>query len=709
MLLALTFLTSLAQATQFEALTWGILQLRPDDNQCAIVKIHSLVKNSQDKLFHQEGMGWITFTHSRIGVLTPYHVVAEGAQVFAECNGEFYSLSPLKVNPELDLAYFEIASSQKPSQLLKQLFPVIVELGADGKSIRESYSPELQMLFSLVSPPVPPDDYQKNMTALSLSVSSYGIASAPEIKDRSSSLIVSPDFDSSAEAAVNTTDPLARFLVRVDGLGVRPGLSGSALFGVISNWRLTALDKTSDQNQWQKRYGVGIQIMPKVLLGMVSKTRLNGAEAVAISMADIFDFLQDLNQSAPNQGLFVRFQKHESDSGLTLIPSMVLESTSIFEHCGDSYKNTGNLSLLEDWTPSTKKIPFEKQKVDKILFEKFYERPRDPRFEKLKNSKPQALPTILNKGGDYGEGGDGFAPQDAQFIISKFNVFRAPDVKDGFEAIKRYQSRGLYKLRRECKYEGLALDDKVISEATPPGEVTQRLVTFEDLRVFYKAHGANSLELIKKYASYSSAWPYEKVPQFENSVLIPLLSVGKLYSSRPPLVIDQKTEFFNNKFVPASKRGDSPSWLQVSAKGFELQLYETESQLRFGRTSSGGSSDAGLWHGSLALSPSCNIELKPENFEVINSWKTSYKDENADLTLTFGAMNEFLRITINHVQKCSDLKALKLAQVIVYANAKMAAIIGTTRTAVLPQPMDFDFLKKNYIQLPEAPSEGRSQ
>lgn len=694
-----------ASASEFEILTYGLLQLGHDDNRCSIAKIHSLTKDEDGEYYYQHGMGWFILTKNGVGIITPYHVITNSSVVFAECFGNLFELSVHKIDAEKDLAFLTTKSNDR-TKLSELIFPVLMEITPGQLKYRERLNEKARWSFSVVSPEIPITEYKNNMRALALSMSSFGVVSAPDLFDRASSLILSPDFDFSVEPIVDDKDPFVKNLIRLDGLGIKPGLSGSALFGVIADQRLIHTDYKNDK--LSKHYSLSVQYMPKILLGMVTKTRLNGSETVAVSIADVLDFMQEYDDNKNrNLELNVSYHAYKTKSGLELIPSLSIDRVPFIEYCADTYKNSGSLTKFSV-KPAIS--TGQKQQTDvgvssgTILQQPILHNSVHHFFQEYIRKNEKILPTSrrneeirinehinmkkIGGGGDYGEGGNGFASQSAQFFLSSFPAFKLKGI-DGFENIKQYQTQGIYKTNRKCEQEGLLFENKLITHVSLPNNDPQRLMTFEDLKTFYQSYGHQSLELIRKYSSSEYTWIYAKHKDLKDKSLeIPLLSasIDIRHSSKSI----STSRFYQEKFLPASQKSTSvSSFLAINNLGFSVFLKNENMNFSLNLSNKN-------WSGNLEFSPACSIKLNSNNFKVINSWKAVYTDTNIDFNISLGGMKEFARININRIEGCHDSENLILGQFIIYGYAATAPVIGSTRTAIIPLQMDIEKLKTKF-------------
>ncbi|MGZ3780278.1 MAG: S1 family peptidase [Pseudobdellovibrionaceae bacterium] len=97
-------------------------------DRCSLVKIKTF-KTVAGSRYYQQGVGWVySYSHEKKSVdvghkiVAPAHVVFEGGQIFAECNGLSFELRLKGISPTLDLAVLEVLAEPSGSQVLTSLF-----------------------------------------------------------------------------------------------------------------------------------------------------------------------------------------------------------------------------------------------------------------------------------------------------------------------------------------------------------------------------------------------------------------------------------------------------------------------------------------------------------------------------------------------------------------------------------------------------------
>ncbi|MNL64708.1 hypothetical protein D3C87_1889490 [compost metagenome] len=73
-----------------------------------------------------------------------------------------------------------------------------------------------------------------------------------------------------------------------------------------------------------------------------------------------------------------------------------------------------------------------------------------------------------------------------------------------------------------------------------------------------------------------------------------------------------------------------------------------------------------------------------------------YDDGKNKLAIDLNSQDRFLALSLQK-SDCRELKDLSLAEVEVFLVKGLTAVIGTRRTALVPTPLDFDFLKTKYL------------
>lgn len=710
-LIAITLLwTSMAIAQQakpeIKLVPINLVKFDKKNMQCAIVKVHSLMKTAEGKVFRQEGLGWIIRLGFQVGVLTPYHVVASGESIIAECNGNFFPVVFPTIDREKDLAFFRIQDDQLEKNK-QHLLPLLVQQLPEEKSVLDEKGKALDQLLNLN---FPREYYRTKALELALGSASFGVASMPTSQDPASALIMSPDMDLNVQVQVDKNHPFYSNLIRVQGLGVRPGISGGALFGVAYSSLYAGYNFQKNKSE----YEAPIELLPKIILGMVTKTRINGAETVAISMEDILTFLETealkIKYKTPKKNLEIHYAPQEKNNEFKLKTYLTIhqdhspQETIISEFCSDEYQVSAEWSPLEP-KMTLQSLPRKEQKIleakrdleikrkDQMLqiYQTDHGRAVNTEFLKeIKLTPEQKRQLLSSGGGDYGEGGDGFLLPESQFILTSF----APNDFDGVKKVgvvkisqfKSIPSLGLYKTPRACRQQGLMVGQSLISQVALPNQDLRRMVNLEDFYAFYKENKEKSLDLLLQYGSNSDVGMSLPVPK-DLKLEIPLVPVFHISSGN----------IYSKTFLTRAKaNSDSPSKLELTRNGLQLvadtKLPDGKETMRLHIKQS-----QNIWSGSLQFSNGCRIEMNPGSFKKANNWSANYKDASLDMGISLLAQSESMRVVINKINsQCADVKNLALTELEIQLNGTVTAVIGTPRTALIMEPTNLQSLIKEY-------------
>lgn len=695
--LCLTVGLSSASAEELGVLPHHLIS-KDSADACSVVKVHSLSTAPDGTTLHQQGQGWVTMLRRRdsaseLGVVTPYHVVVNAQSVYAECKGKLIPLLNPVVDAERDITYFGIADWDLVN---KTLTPILIEVASE--QIRNAVYPtkaERQIHAQRMTP----KEIQAQLPEVLNSMTNFGVAMSPE-KDLVSSVMLSPNANDIVNAAVDRTQAGVGQLIRVENFGIRPGISGAVLFGVPESIYSSAYNVALKR----RVYGAPLEVMPKFVLGMIIKTKLNGAETVALSLPDITSFLErHVMQGAQvlPSTLEVHYHTIPSTAGgaqLQSYLSLGIDDSSVVvqEVCSSEFKNSADFKLIVD-----------KNLMKRIEESKRSEPPHDKKLENQLNDlkhrqKPdnriifdiKNLEKLQKKsgGGEYGEGGDGFLTPEAQFLTSK-NVIGSFDNEElNYKALGSAHSFGLYLQNRSCQQQGLLIDGQAINAVAIPGEPLERLVTYEDLRRFAKKYPAKTAVLLKKFGTNEKLPFFTFEKSWQENLKIPLARAQAISSADPdwqPLGRSYFKERLTAAFESDSyvELGKDKILLNTRITGVSQNLEKLGwIQLLYDKAS---------WSGRFALNSECQIMLKPSSFKAIHPWLVEYNDGANELKIEIGTMNRLLSISFQKVE-CTNMKDLALGEVEIYSNGAMSPIAGVRRNVFVALPVDFEFIKKAF-------------
>lgn len=694
LLLCLSLGFSIAHAEELGVVAHYLIPTQKTD-PCSIVNIHSLNTKADGTTLYQKGQGWITKlrkqgSEHQLGVVLPYHVVVNASEVYGECRGVYFSLSEPVIDAEADLVHLVISDGKLLAN--GTLSPLLVEL-ATQKLRDVIYSTD--SVKGIFSQPLSPQEMRKQLPEVLNSAISFGVAMAPAGSSELAFLMSPNGYDIVSGAVDASQDPLDRY-IRIENFGIRPGVSGAALFGIPAN----PLFRSYDLSKNKVVYQAPIEMIPKTVLGMVTKTKLNGAETVAISLPDITRFLEfHVIQGLPL--LEKRYEVHyresqgtdqsvELQSYLSLLTADA--SVPVQETCSAEFKQSADFSPLMD--PKLKNISEDFKKKPDFKIKNLQHQLNDLTHRSKANENflkdLENLQKLQKKsgGGEYGEGGGGFASRQAQFLTSRSYVgsFSRSDV--GFNAQSEVASFGLYLKNQSCPEQSLLLGDRRVNTLALKGKPLQRLVTYEDLRRAAK-YGTKSAEILLAHARYETRPFFTFEEAWGEPLTIPLLSVQAVSSTDPNWKPGGK-DYFKEKLTAAQK---SSSFVTVSNQSLELntQLTGISDSQKMGWLQL--TYKEGSWQGRFALNSHCEVRLKSENFKAIHPWLVQYKDEGNDIKIEMGVQNRLLSITFQKVA-CENIKNLALGEIEIIPNGASQVITGSTRRNFLALPINLETLRQ---------------
>ena len=656
-------LSSTAQAAyEFHALPGALIDTQ---NRCAIVNIYSLVKNDNGDLLQQEGVGWVTYASGTYGVLTPYHVVANADLIVAHCRGQYFPLELKQIDAEKDIAFSAFAAN---SEDLKKLYPLVYAInGKERLRFKDFFHPQSPVAKMKVESPA--REYLQDMSAVMLGMSSFGVALPPE-GAKPSSLLASPIGDDRVQGLVDKEQGFAKQILRIENLGIRPGLSGGALFGVLDS----PFTRSFNEEYSRKSLLVPLEFVPKVVLGMVIKTRLNGAETVALSVDDIYDFLENKVLKAgfeSDRDLRIKYRVTE-DLRLQSYISLN-EGVTLVESCSDEYKISADLKataredLQKLFADMAKKKSPEQIKREQI----FKESQKDLLNKQLKGLE------LKKGGGEYGEGGDGFALPQSVFLTSK-TFLGVGKISNPWNS-----SFGLYLNSTSCRQPGLWTGSGMINAIKIPGQKLQRMTTYEDVRHLYFRYGRKTAGLIRQYGVIERQPYFTQELTADEQISLPL-TIGKAISSKTEDWKPGDYQYFRQRDVIPKQK--SSSFISVSSTKLKWRSLigdlSNESFTAFLQLSFENSQ----WQGFAALSKSCQLNMKPEYFFQAHPWLLEYRDGKNHLSFEMGTQGKLISAVFKKVDCFSNLA---LGELEVLPNSVMTRVQGTDRKVLVVKPLNF--------------------
>ncbi|MBS1972542.1 MAG: hypothetical protein JSU04_19705 [Bdellovibrionales bacterium] len=634
-LMLLLFHTSFAMAFDFYIHPTNLVSRKSSD-PCSVVKVHSAFKAKDGSLQHQEGLGWMVAGPQGLGVVTPFHVVVNADAVVGECRGQFFDLAPKAVDGEKDIAYLQLVHTGLIHA--KVLSPLVFIEDAKNPSAygRLFTSPDIQRNRWLMN--LPHFALTTGLQGILQKMSGYGVAVSAE-KDSEMPVLMSALSKDLVHAVIDKDQAFAKQMIRVENFGVRPGLSGAPLFGV------------------PEEYITPLEVLPKAVLGMVVKTKNNGAETVALSLGDIYDFLEERVLAKPAnivRGLEVHYQAIAEGERTRLQSYLTLKNAntamSFVETCSEEYRNSAEFKITID--PKLQKQLEDRQKMRIFL---------DPKENLLKEKKSVPMPKdppgkSLYGGGEYGEGGDGFAMMGSEFLTSLTSIGSFNNLNLDYRALERVPSMGLYLQKGLCRQQGLWSGQKLLNTVQIPGEKAIRLSTNEDLRQFYLRYQGRALDLIQHYGRYETT-PAFSLNMTEGTSENRDLSVNHKISSQQAEWRPAGHDYFKNVLAKGSP---SVGRLLVTKQSLSLETrlntFSKEAsmlQLQYQNQQ---------WQGLVSLGSQCLIRLAPERFIGVTPWLVEYSDGGNRLSIELNTKNRVMSVQIKKLA-CSAAAKMALGEI----------------------------------------------
>lgn len=618
-LMLLLFHTSFAMAFDFYIHPTNLVSRRSSD-PCSVVKVHSALKAADGRLEHQEGLGWMVAGPQGVGVVTPFHVVVNADAVVGECRGQFFDLAPQAADAEKDVAYLQLVQTDLIRS--RVLSPLLFVEDARNPSVYAKLftSPNIQRNRWFIN--LPHFALTTGLQGILQKMSGYGVAVSAE-KDSEMPVLMSTLSKDLVHAVVDKDQAFAKQMIRVENFGIRPGLSGAPLFGV------------------PEEYITPLEVLPKAVLGMVVKTKNNGAETMALSLGDIYDFLEErvLAKPAPAvRGLEVHYRAIAEGERTRLLSYLILKNAntamSFVETCSEEYRNSAEFKISID--PKLQKQLEDRQKARISV---------DLKENLLKEKKSIPLPKdppgkSLHGGGEYGEGGDGFATVDSEFLTSQTSIGNFKNLNLNYQALERVPSMGLYLQKGLCRQQGLWNGQQLLNTVQVPGEKAIRLSTNEDLRRFYSRYQTRALDLIQHYGRYETA-PTFSLNMKDGASENRDLSVNHKISSQQPEWQPASRDYFKNVLAKGSAlAGHFSVSKQTLSLETRLDTYTKESstiQLQYQNQQ---------WQGLVSFGSQCQVRLSPKNFVSVTPWLVEYADGANRLSIELKTKNRAMSVQI---------------------------------------------------------------
>jgi hypothetical protein len=587
--------------------------------RCKIVTIHSLTEvNGQ--VYAQSGVGWFVSGEEGYRLLTPAHVVSGADAVLGECLGQFFPVQLQSRSETLDLALLkplsDISSFAYPLIYLKTREQALAEMSPADRNGLKSFHPDhfAKPLESLVQMQVS-NSYQLPGTD----------NDNPVIKVKSAELDITKMGIAHYESSVNS--------LIVETLGIQPGYSGAPLFAHIDKPDFSDTDFLVNTLSGDGDYTT------LFLMGMLTRTEVNGSRALGISMPMILKALpylmrsQNPNADAYTQafGLRVRLQYTNAVKNKILERSQQLVDDTTgtrktySEICEDetlessewSATSTASSQALNKLVQQYKNTSSDSQKA-----------PQLERISQQYKAHAQDLKSIQQKsgGGDYGEGGGSSASlKNGRLMTPDRNVYYHGG----------YYTLTAYKLNKPCQKVSLKDNDGKI---------------FDALMVQGRLRKTTSL------AEADDALTKGAVVATSNST--PICTDLNLYGSGmdsietrydgpngKSLIHARSEGYAQEGAVRSDPKGRLRCSVDNSANGpiskVEIQLQQENIKMQ------ASLGDVKNPRGFIQLeNPACAVQISPKNYTMANRWKHQIRSEMMDVDVNLNTEGRVLSIKV---------------------------------------------------------------
>lgn len=587
--------------------------------RCKIVTIHSLTE-AKGQVYSQSGVGWFVSGEEGYRLLTPAHVVSGADALLAECLGQFFPVQLQSRSETLDLALLkplsDVSSFAYPLIYLKTREQALALMSPADRIGLKSFHPDhfTKPLESLV---------KLQMT------NSYQLpgpdSQTPMIKIRSSDGDITKMGIAHYENGINS--------LIVETLGIQPGYSGAPLFAHINKPDFSDTDFLVNTLSGDGDYTT------LFLMGMLTRTEVNGSRALGISLPMILKALPYLMSSqnphtdayAQALGLRVRLQYTNAIKNKVLERSQqLIDDTSgarkvYSEICEDetlessewSANSAASSQSLNKLVQQYKTLASDSQKRPQLekIADQYKVQSRDLRSFQQKSG-----------GGDYGEGGGSSASlKNGQLMIPDRNVYYHGG----------YYTLTAYKLNKPCQKVSLQDESgKIFDALMVQGRLTKATSlaeAFDALSKGAQLGTANSTPLCKALNLYAS-----KMDSIETQYPGPN---GKS-------LIHARSEGYVQDGAPRSTRlGTLRCSIESSPSGplSKVDIDFQQQNMRMQVTLGDVKNPRGFIH---LENPACGVQLSTKNYTMANRWKHQIRSEMMDVDVNLNTEGRVLSIKV---------------------------------------------------------------
>jgi hypothetical protein len=604
--------------------------------RCKIVTIHSLTE-VKGQVYSQSGVGWFISGEEGYRLLTPAHVVSGADAVLGECLGKFFPLQVQSRSETLDLALL------KPMSDVTRLAYPLIYLKTREQAMAGMTPAELNGLKTFH-----PDHFARTLESLINIQESNSYQLPGPTPENPVIKVMSSDLDIGKMGIAHYEDGVNSLVVET--LGIQPGYSGVPLFAHIQKQNFTDADFLINTLSGDGDYSA------LFLMGMLTRTEVNGSRSLGISLPMILKALPYLMKSqnptgdAYAQGVGLRLQLEylntlknkvmersqvlvDDTSGTRKIFTEICQDESIesSEWSANSAASSQSLSKLIQQYKSTVSESQKRPQLEQVI-ERYKAQSQDLRSIQQKS-----------RGGDYGEGGGSIASlKNGQLMTPDRNIYYHGG----------YYTLTAYKMNKPCQkvalqdnqgriFDSLILQGR-LKRATSVADAFNAISRGGMLTTSRSAPLCKNLTLFASEMDAVESWYVG--PNKENFIHARSEGIAMNDALKKDL----------------SRAGEMRCAIENSANGptdridIRLEQEYMKMQVSLG--------DLKNPKGFIQLkNPACIVQLSPKNYSIANRWKHQIRSPMMDVDFILNTEDRVLSIKVLRAsESCSPSGTMRL-------------------------------------------------
>ncbi|WP_413574569.1 hypothetical protein ACLVWU_10100 [Bdellovibrio sp. HCB290] len=581
-----------------------------DHNACQIIKVRSYAY-SENKIYAQEGVGWVLKSTQGTHILLPAHVIAGSNLIAGECGGRSFPLTLKNKSETLDLALLNT-----PEQAASFLFPLI-DLQDRNESLNNIKGRRKVMADALVP------EHTSQVLKFAMQNQEMNYYLVPSIIPNTPERFNSYGGDMEIVGFTQMAEGLHSLIV--ESLAIRPGFSGSPFFVKAAPENPTpeeAAMALTNEDLYYKPY----------LAGMLTKVEINGSRSLGVSLPKILEALPRLMSSKDadaGRALRLRYVEKVTAGVLERSQEMVQTlsdgSQRIYtEICNDSTAESSEwIKAEKEPNPQTKviikEISIDPQKVKTMRYEDLSQAIKD-----LKDSKVGS--SIQRTGGDYGEGGGG--------VLSLKNATFLVPVLD-YEALNYLSS---YKIKKNCDLSMIRDNYGTIFDSKSIGGRQVKTATLAEL---YNA-------LTNPNAGKNSC------------INASLNATGGMDQFTATTYLMNGTKYVYLRTEGEAKKGQA-GVQSITCDGNTTRVNFSSGNIKMDVNFSKSGKAQGYINLTSAEDKLCQVQLNPRNYRAVGNWKHLIRSKELDADIILGNEDRVFSLKILRVSDaCSPTYIDKL-------------------------------------------------